>query len=96
MITMASLIEQFGPALRQRHGQHLLPSQAQALAAMARCRTQFAPRMLAQCTGCGDERCVPHSCGHRACPHCQQHDSHVNAGQDPTLFAGEVADFIVS
>ena len=77
MITMASLIEQFGPALRQRHGQHLLPSQAQALAAMARCRTQFAPRMLAQCTGCGDQRCVPHSCGHRACPHCQQHDSQV-------------------
>jgi hypothetical protein len=33
--------------------------------------------MLAQCTGCGDQRCVPHSCGHRACPHCQAHDSQV-------------------
>jgi len=77
VITMASLIEQFEPALRQRHGHHLLPSQAQALAAMVRCRTRFAPRMLAQCTGCGDQRCVPHSCGHRACPHCQAHDSQV-------------------
>ncbi len=75
MITLASLIEQFGPALRERH--HLLPSQAQALAAMARCRTRFAPRMLAQCTGCGEQRSVPHSCGHRACPHCQHHDSQV-------------------
>lgn len=75
MITLASLIEQFGPALRERHP--LLPSQAQALAAMARCRTRFAPRMLAQCTGCGEQRSVPHSCGHRACPHCQHHDSQV-------------------
>lgn len=77
MITLASLIEQFEPALLQRHGQHLLPSQAQALAAMKCCRTRFAPRMLAQCTGCGDQRSVPHSCGHRACPHCQHHDSQV-------------------
>ena len=33
--------------------------------------------MLAQCTACGDQRSVPHSCGHRACPHCQHHDSQV-------------------
>ena len=44
---------------------------------MKRCRTRFAPRMLAQCTACGEQRSVPHSCGHRACPHCQHHDSQV-------------------
>lgn len=77
MITLASLIEQFEGELLQRHGHHLLPSQAQALAAMKRCRTRFAPRMLAQCTGCAEQRSVPHSCGHRACPHCQHHDSQV-------------------
>lgn len=73
MIALAGLIERFEPALLQRHGNRLLPSHRQALAAMKRCRTAFAPRMLAQCTGCGDERSVPHSCGHRACPHCQHH-----------------------
>ena len=31
--------------------------------------------MLAQCAACGEQRSVPHSCGHRACPHCQHHDS---------------------
>jgi hypothetical protein len=75
VITLARLIEQFEPDLLLRHGHHLLPSQVQALSAMARCRTRFAPQMLAQCSACGEQRCVPHSCGHRACPHCQQHES---------------------
>ena len=77
MIALAELIERFEPALLQRYGPRLLPSQTQALAAMKRCHTRFAPRMLAQCTACGEQRSVPHSCGHRACPHCQHHDSQV-------------------
>ena len=77
MIALAELIERFEPDLLQRYGQRLLPSQRQALVAMKRCRTRFAPRMLAQCTACGQQRSVPHSCGHRACPHCQHHDSQV-------------------
>jgi hypothetical protein len=77
VIALAELIERFEPALLQHYGQRLLPSQHQALAAMKRCRTRFAPRMLAQCTACGEQRSVPHSCGHRACPHCQHHDSQV-------------------
>ena len=77
MIALVDLIVQFEPDLLQRYGQRLLPSHHQALTAMKRCRTRFAPRMLAQCTGCGDERSVAHSCGHRACPHCQHHDSQV-------------------
>jgi hypothetical protein len=75
VIALAELIERFEPALLQRYGPRLLPSHCQALAAMKRCRTRFAPRMLAQCTACGEQRSVPHSCGHRACPHCQHHDS---------------------
>ncbi len=77
MIALAELIERFEPALLQRYRDRLLPSQHQAMAAMKRCRTRFAPRMLAQCTSCGEQRSVPHSCGHRACPHCQHHDSQV-------------------
>ena len=30
-----------------------------------------------RCTGCGEQRSVPHSCGHRACPHCQHHEAQV-------------------
>ena len=77
MIALAELIERFEPALLNRYEDRLLPSQRHALAAMKRCRTRFAPRMLARCGACGSERSVPHSCGHRACPHCQHHESQV-------------------
>jgi hypothetical protein len=53
----------------------VLPSHREALNAMAHCRTRMAPRMLAQCSGCEDQLTVPHSCGHRSCPHCQHFES---------------------
>ena len=31
--------------------------------------------MQVQCTGCAQQKLVPHSCGHRHCPHCQHHES---------------------
>jgi len=42
---------------------------------MKRCRSTLAARMLAHCGACGAQRLVPHSCGHRNCPHCQHHES---------------------
>ena len=75
MMRLAELIAQFEPALLDQYGPRLLPSHRRALAALKLCRSQFAPHMLAACEGCHTQRCLPHSCGHRACPHCQHHDS---------------------
>ena len=75
MIRLADLITEFEPALRQKYGQRLLPSHLNALAALKACRSRFAPQMLATCTGCQAHKLLPHSCGHRSCPHCQHHDS---------------------
>ena len=75
MITLASLIERFAPAFLAQHHKAVLPSHRQALNAMAHCRTRMAPRMLAQCSGCQQQLTVPHSCGHRSCPHCQHFES---------------------
>ncbi len=75
MIPLASIIERFEPDYLREYGASSLPSHTKALAAMKRCRTQLAPRMLAQCGACGEQRVVPHSCGHRNCPHCQHHES---------------------
>ena len=77
MIALAEIIERFEAPFLLHYQTRLLPSQAQALAAMKRCRTSFAPRMLAQCMACGEQRSVPHSCGHRSCPHCQHHEGEV-------------------
>ena len=75
MITLASLIERFEPDYLRQYGATRLPSHTHALNAMKRCRTQLAPRMLAHCGACGEQCVVPHSCGHRNCPHCQAHES---------------------
>jgi hypothetical protein len=75
MMRLADVIAQFEPELLQRHGPRLLPSHRQALAALKSCRTRFAPHMLAACSGCHTQACLPHSCGHRACPHCQHVES---------------------
>lgn len=75
MIRLADLIAAFEPALRHKYGQRLLLSHQHALAALKGCRSRFAPHMLATCTGCQAHAVLPHSCGHRACPHCQHHDS---------------------
>ena len=53
----------------------MLPSQLKALKAMQGCRSSLCAQMLAQCTSCGQQRLVPHSCGHRSCPHCQHFES---------------------
>ena len=75
MITLASIIERFEMDYLAQYQSTLLPSQRKALSAMKLCRASLAPRMLAQCTGCTEQRLVPHSCGHRNCPHCQHFES---------------------
>ena len=75
MMRLADLIGQFEPELQEKYSTRLLPSHHQALAALKTCRTRFAPHMLAACSGCQTQACLPHSCGHRACPHCQHHES---------------------
>jgi hypothetical protein len=75
MIRLSSIIETFHSEFLNQYGNDLLPGQHRALAAMRRCRTALSPRMQAQCLACEEQRFVPHSCGHRACPHCQHHES---------------------
>ena len=75
MITLASVINQFGQDYLAQYATSVLPSQRQALNAMKHCRTSLGPSMLAQCDDCGQQRLVPHSCGHRNCPHCQHFES---------------------
>lgn len=75
MISIASLIERFEADWLAQYQDTILPSQRHALAAMKLCRSRMAPCMLAQCSACDERRCVPHSCGHRNCPHCQHFES---------------------
>jgi hypothetical protein len=75
MIRLSSIIQTFEAPFLEQYQSAILPSHRQALAALKICRTAQSPLMLAHCTECDHQRFVPHSCGHRSCPHCQHHES---------------------
>lgn len=75
MIRLASIIETFEAAFLEKYSETMLPSHQRALTAMKYCRTAMSPKMQAQCVACDEQIFVPHSCGHRSCPHCQAHES---------------------
>lgn len=75
MMILAKLIQSFETAFLQQYGQSLLPSQRRALSAFKSCRNALSAQMKVRCDSCHDTQYVPHSCGHRHCPHCQAHQS---------------------
>ena len=74
MILLSSIIHTFEAEFLAQYQDSILPSHLKALAAMKACRTSSSPLMLAHCCECDSQVYVPHSCGHRHCPHCQHHE----------------------
>lgn len=74
MIALTEIISRFAADYRTRYGHTLSPERTQALRAMQHCRSRIAPQLLAACPDCAEQRLIPHSCGHRLCPHCQHHE----------------------
>jgi hypothetical protein len=75
MIRLGAVIDRFETDFLAQYRHRLTSDHYRALAAMKQCRTQASPMMLVKCTGCAQQKLVPHSCGHRHCPHCQHHES---------------------
>ncbi|WP_305907812.1 IS91 family transposase [Methylomarinum sp. Ch1-1] len=75
MIPISSVIDQFEADFLNQYPSQILPSQLKALQALKICRTRHSPVMQVNCTECEHQTFVPHSCGHRNCPHCQHHES---------------------
>jgi len=73
MILLSSIIKQFESSYKAKYSP--LPSHLGALNAMKTCRTSASPQLFAQCKDCDNHTFLPHSCGHRNCPHCQAHES---------------------
>ena len=75
MIRLAHIVEAHASEVIAQDGQRLLPSQWAALNAWQTCRSSMSPRMQLACDDCSEQSFLPHSCGHRSCPHCQAHES---------------------
>lgn len=76
MILLSSIIEKFEKRFFNKYKTVILPGHKKALRAMKQCRKEHGPHMLARCTNdnCRRDSYIPHSCGHRNCPHCQSHE----------------------
>jgi len=72
---MSAIIKQFEADYYQEYGDTILPSHRRALSALKECRSEFSPMMKLECAECHETGYLPHSCGHRNCPHCQHHES---------------------
>ena len=71
MIRLAEVADAFLPDLEAQYGDRLLPGQRNALSAILRCRTEACGTAAIHCHACEHEDSFPLSCGHRACPQCQ-------------------------
>ena len=77
MILLSTIINTFEDSFLSKYKNTVPTGHRKALQAMKRCRQGHAPHMLARCTNhnCGTKIYIPHSCGHRNCPHCQNHEN---------------------
>ncbi|HEB56611.1 MAG TPA: transposase [Gammaproteobacteria bacterium] len=75
MILLSEVIDTFESQLQEQYGDRLLPGHQRALSAMWHCRTELSPMMKVKCPACEASALLPHSCGHRSCPHCQHYQS---------------------
>ena len=75
MIRLATVITTFEADFLAQYRDRLTADHYRALAALQQCRTQASRKMQVQCSECPYQKLVPHSCGHRHCPHCQHHES---------------------
>ncbi|VEN73145.1 transposase [Candidatus Desulfarcum epimagneticum] len=78
MIPLSSIISEFKDRFYAKYKSIIMPGHKKALQAMEQCRKEHGPHILARCAdhNCGCQTYIPHSCGHRNCPHCQNHESH--------------------
>ncbi len=75
MILLSTIINRFEERFRDKYHHTITPDHESALAAMKTCRHYDGPQMLVRCGDCDETSYVPHSCGHRICPHCQNHEN---------------------
>lgn len=70
MVPIADVIARHGDDYLTRFGSAVPSGHLRALRAITRCRTGALGGHLAECSDCGRQHLLYHSCRHRACPRC--------------------------
>lgn len=72
---LAPILKKYRPRFEAKYQQQLLPSHRRAMDAILRCRTAESGEMHYHCAPCEQRETLYHSCGHRSCPNCQNHEA---------------------
>ena len=72
---LADLVEEYRSGLEAKYGHRLLSAHKRAMSDILRCRTPAAGEMIVRCPDCNRLVYLCHSCGHRSCPACQNHET---------------------
>jgi len=72
---LKTIIKTFGLAMEMKYSSKILPSHKKAMAAILKCRTEDCGEVTVGCPDCGRIEIFNHSCGHRSCPGCQNHET---------------------
>ncbi|MFZ2955920.1 MAG: transposase [Candidatus Ozemobacteraceae bacterium] len=72
---IVEIIKNFHAAFMTKYQKRLLPGHRRALDSTSRCHTPESGEMVLKCPDCGKIEYLPHSCGHRNCPQCQNHET---------------------
>jgi hypothetical protein len=72
---LASIIREYQPAFERKYQARLLPEHKRAMEAIKICREPECGEILVVCPQCGKHERKTHSCGHRSCPKCQNHEA---------------------
>ena len=61
--------------MEMKYSNKILPGHKNAMTAMLKCRTEDCGEVTVKCPDCGRVESFNHSCGHRSCPCCQNHET---------------------
>jgi len=75
MMDLTAVIERYQGRFRTQYAARMTPDQHSALNAVLGCRSAQYGEMLLDCSSCHWQQSRFHSCGHRSCHRCQNHDT---------------------
>ena len=74
-MNLTAVIERYQGRFRDQYAARMTPVQHSALNAVLGCRSGQYGEMLLDCSSCHWQQTRFHSCGHRSCHRCQNHDT---------------------
>lgn len=75
MMDLTTVIERYQDRFRDAYATRLTPHLRNALDAVLGCRSAQYGEMVLNCSSCDWQQTCFHSCGHRSCHRCQNHDT---------------------